>query len=272
MGAPFFQIDAFADRPLAGGPAAVLRLPDFPPAALMQAVAAENNLPETAYVAPGGGPGAYRLRWFTPAVEVPLCGHATLAAAHALMAELEEVAGEARFATASGELVVRRLADGRYEMDFPARPPRPVAPMPELAAALGAEPVELHAAQFLLAIFATADEVRALAPDFAALRRVGGPATQGAGNVICAARGDEGYDVVSRFFAPGSGIDEDPATGSAHCVLAPFYSARLGKTTLRCRQAYPGRGADIDCALAGDRVRLLGHARTVVRGEFELPA
>lgn len=264
----FFQIDAFAERAMTGGPAAVMPLDAFLPDEAMQAIAAENNLAETAYIV-AKGPGVWDLRWFTPALEVPLCGHATLASAHALYNELGFGGPEIGFDTRSGRLTVKRLADGRLEMDFPAQPPRDV-PLPEgLAEALGATPAKVVAGPYLMAIFETPDQVRALKPDLVRVNEISGGATGGRGNLICAAPGaSEGFDVVSRFFAPGSGIPEDPATGSAHCIIAPYFSKMLGKAELTCFQAYPGRGAHITTRLAGDRVKLIGRARTVIEGRF----
>lgn len=269
----FFQVDAFANRPLAGGPAAVMPLAAFLDDRVMQAIAAENNLAETAFIVPKGQ-GVWDLRWFTPALEVPLCGHATLAAAHALYAHLDFDGPAIGFDTRSGRLTVSRLADGRLEMDFPAQPPRP-AQMPDgLPDALGARPQEVVAGPYLMAIFASPDDVVALAPDLARVNEISGGATGGRGNLVCAAPGAgwrEGeFDVVSRFFAPGSGIPEDPATGSAHCIIAPFFSQRFGKSELSCFQAYPGRGAEITTRMAGDRVKLIGRARTVIEGVFHL--
>lgn len=178
----------------------------FPADAVMQAIAAENNLSETAFLV-AKGEGAWDLRWFTPTLEVPLCGHATLASAHVLYAHLG-FSGEAiGFDTKAGRLTVKRLADGRLEMDFPAQPPRDV-PMPEgLAEAIGANPKKVVAGSYLMAIFATPNDVRALKPDLARVNRISGGATGGRGNLVCAAPGaSEGFDVVSRFFAPGSGI------------------------------------------------------------------
>jgi PhzF family phenazine biosynthesis protein len=264
----FFQIDAFADRPMAGGPAAVMPMDSFPADDVMQAIAAENNLAETAFVV-AKGKSLFDLRWFTPALEVPLCGHATLASAHALYSHLGFTGDEVGFDTKSGRLTVKRLGDGRLEMDFPAMPPKRIAPPAGLIEAIGATPKEIWAAQFLLAVFETPAEVRALKPDLEKVKPISSEATQGRGNLICAAPGaSEGYDVVSRFFAPGSGIPEDPATGSAHCVLAPFFSERLGKAELKCFQAYPGRGAEITTRMAGERVKLIGRARTVIEGVF----
>jgi PhzF family phenazine biosynthesis protein len=269
----FFQIDAFAERPMAGGPAGVMPMDAYPADAVMQAIAAENNLAETAFiVAKGKGPngqGLFDLRWFTPTVEVPLCGHATLASAHALYAHLGFSGDEIAFDTKSGRLTVKRLADGRLEMDFPAVPPKRISPPAGLIEAIGATPKEVWAAQFLLAVFDTPAEIRALRPDLEKVKPISSEANQGRGNLICAAPGQsEGYDVVSRFFAPGLGIPEDPATGAAHCVIAPLFSERLGKAELKCFQAYPGRGADITTRMAGDRVKLTGRARTVIEGVF----
>jgi PhzF family phenazine biosynthesis protein len=266
----FFQIDAFAERPMAGGPAAVMPMEVFPPADVMQAIAAENNLAETAFIVAKDA-GVWDLRWFTPALEVPLCGHATLASAHALYAHLGFEGSQIGFDTKSGRLTVRRLADGRLEMDFPAQPPRAVPTPDGLVEALNAQPQDVLAGPYLMAVFATPDEVRALKPDLARVNEISGGATGGRGNLICAAPGAaEGFDVVSRFFAPGSGVPEDPATGSAHCIIAPYFSKVLGKAELHCFQAYPGRGAHITTRVEGDRVKLIGRARTVIAGMFTL--
>lgn len=269
----FFQIDAFAEKAMAGGPAAVMPMDAFPAAEVMQAIAAENNLAETAFVVAKGG-GAFDLRWFTPALEVPLCGHATLASAHALYAHLGFDGSEIGFDTKSGRLTVKRLADGRLEMDFPAQPPRVVPMLSELVEAIGAQPRTLTAGPYLMAVFASPEEVIALKPDLAKVNLIAGEATGGRGNLICAAPAagwkSGAFDVVSRFFAPGSGIPEDPATGSAHCIIAPYFSQQLGKPELNCFQAYPGRGAHITTRMQGDRVKLIGRARTVIEGVFRL--
>jgi len=269
----FFQIDAFAERPMTGGPAAVMPMDAFPEPAVMQAIAAENNLAETAFLVATGA-GLWRLRWFTPLLEVPLCGHATLASAHAVFVHLGFAGAEIGFDTASGRLTARRLDGGRIEMDFPAQRSTRIEAPPGLAEALGAAPSEVWAAQYLLAVFDTPAQIRALAPDLERIRSIAGTATQGRGHLICAAPGaadgDGRYDVVSRFFAPGSGIPEDPATGSAHCAIAPLFSERLGRPELTCFQAYPGRGADIATRMEGDRVKLIGRARTVIEGVFRL--
>lgn len=263
----FFQIDAFAEKPMAGGPAGVMPVDAFPAAEVMQAIAAENNLAETAFVVAKGG-GAFDLRWFTPAVEVPLCGHATLASAHALYAHLGFDGPEIGFDTKSGRLTVRRLADGRLEMDFPADMPKaaPASMVDTLADALGTRPQEVWAGQYLLAVFGSADEIRALKPDLAKVAALGGKRA----DVCCAVPSGDKFDVISRFFAPADGIPEDPATGSAHCMIGPFFSQRLGKAELNCFQAYPGRGAHITTRMAGDRVKLVGRARTVIEGVFRL--
>lgn len=267
-----WTVDAFAAAPFQGNPAAVVEPFDaWPEAAWMQALAAENNLAETAFLLKTADPARFGLRWFTPALEVPLCGHATLASAHVLLAELGLAAERITFDTLSGPLTVARHDLG-YEMDFPASPPRPVEEPAGLAAALGIKPVETLAAQFLVVVLPDAAAVRSLAPDIPALKPISAGATGGRGNVIVTAPGDGPYDVVSRFFGPGSGIPEDPATGSAHCILAPMFAGRLGRATLRFHQAYPGRGADLECEVAGDRVRLRGGAVTVVEGRLRLSA
>ena len=265
----FYQVDAFAESALAGNPAAVMPLNAFLPDALMQAIAAENNLAETAFVV-AKGDGVWDLRWFTPAIEVPLCGHATLASAHVIFSCLGHAGDAIGFDTKSGRLTVRQLDDGRLEMDFPAIPVHRIEPPSGLSQALGAEPREVYEGSFVMAVFDSADDVRALRPDIRALKNIGGLGPDTRGNFICTAPGDNGFDVVSRFFAPGSGIDEDPATGSAHCNLAPYWSERLGKAELSCFQAYPGRGGVIATRVAGERVALIGRARTVIEGVFHL--
>jgi PhzF family phenazine biosynthesis protein len=262
----FFQIDAFAERPMTGGPAGVMPMDVFPEAHVMQAIAAENNLAETAFLV-AKGKGVFDLRWFTPGVEVPLCGHATLASAHAIFSHQKFDGPEIGFDTKSGRLTVKRLADGRLEMDFPAdRTLKRIDDHAQLADALGMTPKEVWSGQYLLAVFESAEQVRALKPDLAKVAALGGKHMD-----VCCAASDEGrYDVVSRFFAPADGIPEDPATGSAHCMIAPFFSERLGKQELKCFQAYPGRGADITTRMAGDRVKLIGRARTVIEGVFRM--
>lgn len=266
-----WTIDAFAAAPFRGNPACVVEpFTAWPDAAWMQALAAENNQAETAFLLRTADPARFGLRWFTPALEVPLCGHATLAAGHVLLSELGG-ASPVTFDTASGPLTVARAGD-LYEMDFPAQPPRRIDTPPGLAQALGVEPSEVWASAYLVAVLAGEAEVRALSPDLTALNRVSSVATGGRGNVGVAALADAGrpYDVVSRFFAPGSGIPEDPATGSLHCILAPLFAQKLGRPRVIFHQAYPGRGGDLDCEALGPRVMLRGRAVTVLDATLRL--
>ena len=262
-----WTVDAFASRPFKGNPACVVEpFERWPEDGWMQSLAQENNQAETAFLTRTAEPGAYELRWFTPSVEVPLCGHATLASAHVLFSELGERADTLRFHTRSaGELRVRRSGEV-YEMDFPADPPRRVERPERLHDALGAEPLEVWSAAYLVVLLADESAVRRLTPDIAALHELSKTASGGRGDVIVTAPAapDSAYDVVSRFFAPGAGVPEDPTTGSAHCILAPFWSERLGRPVLRYHQAYPGRGGDLECEAAGDRVKLRGRAVTTV--------
>jgi PhzF family phenazine biosynthesis protein len=267
-----WTIDAFADRPFRGNPACVVEpFEAWPDAAWMQALAAENNQAETAFLVRTADPAGFGLRWFTPAVEVPLCGHATLASGHVLFTELDLAAETVRFDTRSGALSVRR-SGAAYEMDFPAQPPVRTATPAGLAEALGATPSEVWAGPYLIALFDDPATVRALKPDLAALEAISGAATGGRGNLGVAAVAQAGadHDVVDRFFAPGSGIPEDPATGSLHCILAPLYAARLGRPTVRFHQAYPGRGGDLECEVRGERVLIRGGAVTVCDGVLRL--
>ncbi len=267
---PFYQVDAFANATFKGNQAAIMPVDSFPDADLMQAIAAENNIAETAFIV-GKQDGGYAIRWFTPTMEVPLCGHATLAAAHMVFTALGHRADAVTFSTLeAGELTVKRLGGDRYEMDFPADPPTRCDVPVGLAEALGTAPDETWAGDYLVSVFNSAADVRALTPDIAALAPIGGPARRGPGNHICVAPGDNEFDVVSRFFAPGSGIPEDPATGSAHCIIAPLFSDKLGKPELTCFQAYPRRGAVIATRMSGARVFLSGKAVTVIEGQFYL--
>lgn len=261
MRVPLFQIDAFTTRRFAGNPAAVMVMERFPEDAVLQAIAAENNLAETAFLVREGGD--YRLRWFTPAVEVPLCGHATLASSAVVMERLEPGRRRVTFHSASGPLTVTRT-DGGYVMDFPARPSEPVSPPPGLAEALGVSPVEVVADRFnYLALLESAQVVRELSPDFAAIARMD------RGGVIVTAKGDGAHDFVSRYFAPAKGIAEDPVTGGAHCALVPYWAKRLNKSTFRAYQA-SARGGEIICRLAGDRVELEGTCVFYLEGEAEI--
>jgi predicted PhzF superfamily epimerase YddE/YHI9 len=259
--APLFQLDAFTTRRFAGNPAAVVVLEAFLPDAVMQAVAAENNLAETAFLVRAGD--EYGLRWFTPKVEVPLCGHATLASAAVVLERLEPGRERVVFGSASGPLTVTRATTG-YVLDFPARYSQPAPIPPGLAEGLGAEPVQLLANAYnYLAVFDQVSTVRSLTPDFAAVAALDRP-----GVIVTAADGGE-YDFVSRYFAPGKGIPEDPVTGAAHCMLAPYWSGRLGKTEFRAHQA-SARGGDIVCRLVGDRVELEGSCVFYLEGEITI--
>jgi PhzF family phenazine biosynthesis protein len=267
-----WTVDAFASAPFRGNQACVVEPFDaWPDAAWMQALAQENNQAETAYLLKTGDPARFGLRWFTPALEVPLCGHATLASAHVLFTELDFAGQAITFDTRSGPLIVRRASEG-YAMDFPATMPKRT-PCPDgLAEALGMEPEEVWAAQYLVAILKDEAAVRRLSPDIAAIHRISGEVTGGRGNLIVAAQADESspYDVVDRFFAPGSGIPEDPATGSAHCILAPLYADKLGRPEVTFHQAFPGRGGDLRTTLKGERVILSGDAVVTVESRLRL--
>jgi PhzF family phenazine biosynthesis protein len=259
MRIPLYQIDAFTSRLFSGNPAAVCPLEEWLDAATMQAIAAENNLSETAFFVRSGG--AYALRWFTPAVEVDLCGHATLASAFVILEILDPAAEAVGFETRSGELVVRRR-DDLLEMDFPARPPQPCEANPALAAALGKVPRELWQTRDYLAVYDSEDDIRALAPDMKALAAVGHFAA-------CVTAPGREADFVSRFFAPASGVPEDPVTGSSHCALTPYWSRRLGKKDLHAVQA-SARGGELFCHDGGDRVRLAGRAVKYLEGFISL--
>lgn len=256
-----FQVDAFTTRRFAGNPAAVMPMERFLPDSALQAIAAENNLAETAFLVAEGGD--YRLRWFTPMTEVPLCGHATLASAAVVMERLEPGRSKVVFYSASGPLTVSRTETG-YLMDFPARPSERVSTPSGLAAALGVIPVEVFSNAFnYMALLESESILRGLAPDMAALARMDRP------GVIVTARADAIYDFVSRYFAPAKGIAEDPVTGAAHCMLAPYWAQRLGKTKFRAYQASQ-RGGEIICRLAGDRVELEGACVFYMEGEAEV--
>ncbi|HEX5004993.1 MAG TPA: PhzF family phenazine biosynthesis protein [Gemmatimonadales bacterium] len=256
-----FHIDAFTDRPFGGNPAAVCLLDREMDPEWMQSVAREMNLSETAFLLRGDD--GFSLRWFTPTVEVELCGHATLASAHFLWSEHHlKPRAVARFHTQSGLLTARRRGEW-IELDFPAKPATVAAAPAGMAAALGATPVAVAKSEFdYLVELASESEVRSLEPDFRALRVVN------ARGVIATAIGDNGkYDFVSRFFGPLVGIDEDPVTGSAHCVLGPYWRERLGKSSFLAYQASQ-RGGVVRVDVEGDRVRLGGQAVTVSRGEL----
>lgn len=266
-----WTVDAFASGPFRGNPACVVEPFDaWPSDAWMQSLAAENNQAETAFLLKTADPASFGLRWFTPALEVPLCGHATLASGHVLFDELGLQADLVTFDTRSGPLTVRRAGEF-YEMDFPAQPPAR-AEIAGLAEALGAQPAESWASNYVVAVMPDEAAVHALKPDLFALEKVAGAHTGSRGNVGVAALADPGkpYDVVSRFFAPGSGIPEDPATGSLHCILSPLFADKLGRARVTFHQAYPGRGGDLDCEVRGDRVLLRGRGVTVLESRLRL--
>ncbi len=260
MRSRIFQVDAFTGERFHGNPAAVMPLEAFADDALLQALAAENNLSETAFLV--GGNGSYHLRWFTPQVEVPLCGHATLASAAVVLERLEPDRSVVTFHTASGALQVRRSSAG-YAMDFPARPTAEIGASEALVRALGAVPQTVRAdAINYLAVLESERAVRELQPDIAAiagLDRLG---------VIVTARGDGEYDCVSRYFTPARGVAEDPVTGSAHCALAPYWAERLGQPSLRAYQA-SRRGGELFCTVRGARVVLEGACVFFLEGHAE---
>ncbi|HEX5758078.1 MAG TPA: PhzF family phenazine biosynthesis protein [Thermoanaerobaculia bacterium] len=268
MALEVYQVDAFADQPFTGNPAAVVPLAAARDAAWMQAVAAEMNLSETAFLVPrgaaaAGGGAEWDLRWFTPEVEMELCGHATLAAAHVLWETGRlPAAASVRFHTLSGVLAAERR-DGLVELDFPALPPvAEPRPWPQVAAVVGAEPVWVgRRGESLVVQLEDEAAVRGLAPDLTGLLQL-------ADGLIATARATTpAFDFVSRYFAPGVGIAEDPVTGYAHCVLTPFWAERLGRDEMSAYQA-SRRGGVVRVRLAGDRVRLGGRAVTVLRGEL----
>lgn len=255
---PLYQVDAFSDRVFAGNPAAVVPLEHWLPDAAMQSIAAENNLSETAFLVPEAQ-GTWGLRWFTPAVEVDLCGHATLASAFVIANILDPGSDRMHFRTLkAGTLTVTRAGD-LFTLDFPSRPPGPVDVPGTLLDALGGPaPEAVMAARDFLVIYNTADQVAALAPDMAALARHDRM-------TIVTAPGAGAVDFVSRFFAPGKGVPEDPVTGSAHCTLIPYWARRLGKSDLTARQI-SARGGDLACGLRGDRVLIGGRAALYLEG------
>lgn len=252
---PVYQVDAFASRVFTGNPAAVCPLEQWLPDEQMQAIAAENNLAETAFFVRNGD--GYHLRWFTPTVEVDLCGHATLASAFVIMNHLTPSTKSVQFSTKSGKLAVTRDGD-LLSLDFPARPPVECQAHPLLIPALGGRPEKVLASQDYLVVYATEAEVRSLKPDMDALIKVDRFA------VIAAAPGKD-VDFISRFFAPKQGIPEDPVTGRAHCTLIPYWSKRLGKKKLHAYQASP-RGGEVWCEDRGERVTISGNAVQFLEG------
>jgi PhzF family phenazine biosynthesis protein len=257
---PIYQVDAFTGSIFSGNPAAVCPLNEWLPETVLQSIAAENNLAETAFFVKNGK--GFQLRWFTPAVEVDLCGHATLASAYVLFNLLGQAGDRIAFSTKSGELVVSR--NGEFlTLNFPSRPPSPVEPYPGLVEALGGAPEAVLAARDYFVVYRSEQELRSLSPRMESLMRIDRFA------VIVTAPG-ESCDFVSRFFAPAKGIPEDPVTGSAHCSLIPYWAERLGKTKLNARQVSK-RGGELLCELKGDRVEMAGQGALFLQGEILLP-
>lgn len=256
-----YQVDAFANRVFEGNPAAVCPLDDWLDDRILQSIAEENNLSETAFFVPTDG--GFHLRWFTPVAEVDLCGHATLAAAHVLFEILGHPEPAISFHTRSGKLIVERQ-DDLLAMDFPAIHPTPCTPPDALIEGLGQSPVEVLAADDYVAVFDSETTIRSLTPNLAKLGELD------LRGVCVTARGNE-TDFVSRFFAPKLGVPEDPVTGSAHCELAPYWAATLGKTTLSARQVSK-RGGNILCQMQNQRVILAGNAVTFMTAEIETGA
>lgn len=255
-----YHVDAFAERPFEGNPAAVCLLDEWPDDRELAAVAAEFNLSETAFVKPDGA--NWSIRWFTPACEVDLCGHATLAAAHVLFTETGDARDRVAFSAGIGPLAVTALDGGWLELDFPSRPAEPLEPPAALVAGLGASPEAVLLAEDLLCVFRDEAAVRALQPDFGRLAEIPGR------GVIATAPGED-CDFVSRFFGPKVGVPEDPVTGSAHTTLAPYWSTRLGRRDMSARQVSP-RGGRLRVADRGERVGIAGHAVTLIAGTLRL--
>lgn len=260
MKLPLLWVDAFTEQRFHGNPAAVVIADQELGVDLMQSIANENNLAETAFVVPDGE--QYAIRWFTPTIEVDLCGHATLASAFALYHQRRAKHDLIEFASASGPLRVRRAAE-RLALDFPARPAATSpALVPCVAAALGATPAELHSAQATMAVFDHEQQIRALTPNMAMVAQLPGY------GLVVTAPGKEA-DFVSRFFAPQVGVPEDPVTGSTHCTLVPYWSQRLKKRQLYAQQLSP-RGGELWCEDRGDRVLIAGHCALYLEGEIDI--
>jgi PhzF family phenazine biosynthesis protein len=254
-----YHLDAFTSRVFAGNPAAVVPLERWLDTHTLQAIAAENNLSETAFLVGGGR--EYEIRWLTPATEVDLCGHATLASAHVVMTKLESGSKVVSFRSKSGPLVVTREED-LLALDFPARPPQPLPVSEALVMALGRRPREVWTARDVMAVFDGEEEIRSLRPD---QDRLGELECFG---VIATAPGHD-VDFVSRFFAPRQGVPEDPVTGSAHCTLVPYWARRLGKPRLHALQV-SARGGELHCEDRGDRVKIAGRVATYLEGTIEI--
>jgi predicted PhzF superfamily epimerase YddE/YHI9 len=260
---PYFEVGAFSHRNFSGNLAGVVILKDWLSASLMQSIAAENNLSETAFIV--GANGKYHLRWFTPMKEVDLCGHATLATTHIVMTELEPRCDQVTFSTeVSGNLVVDKV-EGGYCLDFPSRPGErlDIQTVPEfiLNALSPVKPDEAYLARDLMLVYNKEDTIRSIVPDFTALRKYD--------RWVCVTSAGKEHDFISRFFCAGDGIDEDPVTGSAHCTLVPYWSQKLGKKLLRAYQA-SARGGEIVCEDQGERIKLTGQAVTYLSGYIHI--
>jgi PhzF family phenazine biosynthesis protein len=262
MAIPYYHVDAFADELFAGNPAGVCILSAFPTDSTMQKIAIENRHSNTAFVVPRAD-SDFDLRWFTPKIEDDLCGHATLASAYVLALRKHNV-WPVRFHTRSGMLTVAQDGDS-FEMDFPARPPQPCETPAGLLPALGLKTALVMKSRDYFVVVDQAEQVRALSPDIAALAKL----DIGTSGAIVTAPGEGDVDYVCRFFAPSIGIDEDPATGSIHCTLAPYWAGRLGKDRLRAQQLSV-RGGTMQCTISGDRVKIAGRARLYLHGTLEL--
>jgi len=258
MKIPYFEVDAFASKQFSGNPAGVCPLEKWLPEPMLQNIAAENNLAETAFFV--GRRGEYDLRWFSPTVEIDLCGHATLASAFILFSEFDFGGHVIRFQTKSGVLTVARSSEV-LTLDFPLRPPMPCEVPETLARGLGAEPVEVLKARDYFAVFKSEADVRALKPNFPLLGTLDEKVIVTAPGMQC--------DFVSRFFAPSVGVPEDPVTGSSHCTLIPYWSKRLNKTKMTAQQLSK-RGGELICEMTDDRVLIGGKAVVYLRGEIEI--
>lgn len=263
---PFYWVDAFATRPFQGNPAGVVPLATWPEAALMQQIAFENGLAETAFFVRTGD-DRFHLRWFTPELEMDLCGHATLASAFVVFNHLGQTGDRITFESRSGPLVVVRRSDGRLELDFPARPPVALSdaqlPPTLLPGLRGPRPQWIGKARDYFCVYPTVADVLALKPDFTLLNQIN------VIGIIATAPGENGVDFVSRFFMPNCVLPEDPVTGSSHCTLIPYWAQRLRKNVLQARQV-SARGGDLLCELAGERVKMAGHAVLYMHGEIEV--
>lgn len=256
-----FQVDAFTSNPFGGNPAAVVPLTEWLPDDVMQSIALENNLSETAFFVRDGD--VYELRWFTPTFEIDLCGHATLATAFVLYEQLGAAEPVLKFQSKSGLLTVERQG-GRFVLDFPSRPAAPAEAPDGLIEAIGRQPKEVYRSRDFMLVYESEEDIRSISPDFSSLAKISTHA------VIVTAPG-ETSDFVSRFFAPEAGINEDPVTGSAHCNLIPYWANEFGKNKLFARQV-SRRGGELFCELAGDRVKIGGNAVLYLKGEIYVEA